>query len=106
MFREHDIVTLTAAIPDNGVLHIPSVKSGNSGRALIPGDIGTIVHIYPGREAFTVEFDGPDIYTAAIADILATQIRATTEYDLANDRFRPRTEKDIANFREWKKSRA
>ena len=57
MFREHDIVTLTAAIPDNGVLHIPSVKSGNSGRALIPGDIGTIVHIYPGREAFPVEFD-------------------------------------------------
>ena len=106
MFREHGIVTLTAAISDKGVLHIPSVKSGNSGRALIPGDIGTIVHIYPGREAFTVEFDGPDIYTAAIADVLATQIRATTEYDLANGRFQTRTEKDIANFREWKKSRA
>jgi hypothetical protein len=103
MFKEHEVVTLTSSILE-GILHIPPA-SPNARRELLPGDVGTIVHIYPGGETLTVEFHGPDVYTAAIADVLATQIRPATEDDLVNDRFFPATEEQIANFRSWKKPR-
>ena len=54
---------------------------------LLPGDVGTIVHIHPGGEAFVVEFLMPYGYTVAIADILATQLRAATDDDFADYRF-------------------
>lgn len=40
MLREHDVVTVKVDVADQG---------------LSAGDVGAIVHCYPGREAFEVE---------------------------------------------------
>ena len=55
MFKEHDRIVLTIDISDDG---------------LKAGDVGTIVHVYPQREAFEVEFLTLDGDTAAIVNIL------------------------------------
>ncbi|WP_263790795.1 DUF4926 domain-containing protein [Salinibacter sp.] len=41
MIKEHDRVVLTTKEPDAG---------------LEPGDVGTVVHVYAGGDAFEVEF--------------------------------------------------
>lgn len=62
MLREHDRIALTTALPEY---------------ALKIGDVGTIVHIYPRRVAYEVEFlsDG----NTAIATVLPTQARPATK---------------------------
>ena len=72
MLREHDRIALTTALPEY---------------ALKIGDVGTIVHIYPRRVAYEVEFlsDG----NTAIATVLPTQARpakATSGVQLATIR--------------------
>ncbi len=42
---------------------------------LQPGDIGAVVHIYPGREAYEVEFVTLTGKTAAVMTVSADQIR-------------------------------
>ena len=71
MFEEHDIVVLTADI---------------QGEGLESGDVGTIVHIYPGGEAFIVEFMTPDGWTVALADVLANQMRPVARDDVDHAR--------------------
>lgn len=71
MFKELDRIVLTIDISDDG---------------LKAGDVGTIVHVYPHREAFEVEFLTLDGDTAAIVNILPSQARATTNKDITHAR--------------------
>ena len=60
MFDEHRQIVLTADV------------TGDGEEELKTGDVGTIIHVHPGRQAFVVEFmtlDGEnrcDCYRAAI----------------------------------------
>ena len=74
MLREHDPIVLTAGV------------AGDAAEALLPGAVGTIVHIHPGDVAFVVEFPVPDSI-AALATVRPDQIRLATPEDLAADRF-------------------
>ena len=95
MLKEHTDIVLTGHIPLEALFdassNSPLRKTNNPGKGLIPGDVGTIVHVYPGGEAFIVEFLEQDGYTAAIADVLASQARPATDEDLANHRFRKKS---------------
>ena len=91
MFNELDTVTLTEPIPLESIFQVPDasplLESDNQGDGLRPGDVGTIVHSYPEKDAFIVEFVEPGGYTVALVDVLPSQIRPATDEDLANDRF-------------------
>lgn len=65
MFEEHDIVVLTADV------------SGDESE-LKAGDVGTIIHIHPGNEAFVVEFTTVGGETLDIATVLRHQMRPIT----------------------------
>jgi uncharacterized protein DUF4926 len=60
MIQEHDRVVLTAPLPEEG---------------LEPGDIGSVVHVYPRREAYEVEFVTLTGKTAAVVTVPAEQVR-------------------------------
>ena len=91
MIAEHDAVTLTAAIPPESIFGVPPkspLLSANGGGGLLPGDVGTVVHVQGGGAAFVVEFMESDSwYTVALADVWASQLRPATERDIANARF-------------------
>jgi len=91
MFKEFEVVALTKRIPFGEIWDIPSYsplcEPDNRGDGLMPGDVGTIVHIYPDGEAFEVEFMLPDGYTAAQAVVAPSYLRTATERDITNDRF-------------------
>ena len=92
MFKEHDVIALTAHIPFHVLFDVdangPLSGVGGSDTGLIPGDVGTIIHIYPQDKAFMVEFLTSDGEPVAIADVLPSQARSATKYDLATARFR------------------
>jgi hypothetical protein len=71
MLNEHDRVVLTSAIPEEG---------------LRAGDVGTIVHVHRQGEAFEVEFLTLDGDTAAIATVLASQVRPVSSRDMTHAR--------------------
>ena len=71
MFPEHSRIVLMADMPEEG---------------LVAGDVGTIVHVHPGQEAFVVEFMALDGATVAIATILAAQARPVTSDDITHAR--------------------
>ena len=56
MLKEHDIITLTTALPQDG---------------LQAGEVGTIVHVHASGKAFVVEF--ADRETPVIATVLPEQ---------------------------------
>ncbi len=70
MFKEHEQIVLTAAV------------LGDEGEELKSGDVGTIVHLHPDKEAFVVEFMSLDGGTVAIATVLPSQVRPVTGADL------------------------
>ena len=70
MFKEHERVVLTAD------------TCGDEGEQLRSGDVGVVVHIHAGGEAYVVEFVALDGDTAAIATVLPSQIRPVTGADL------------------------
>ena len=74
MLREHDPIVLTAGV------------DGDAAEALLPGAVGTIVHIHPDGAAFVVEFLESE-GNAALATVLPDQMRLATPEDLAADRF-------------------
>ena len=74
MLREHDPIVLTAGV------------TGDAAEALLPGAVGTIVHIHPDGTAFVVEFLESD-GNVALATVLPHQLRLATPEDLAADRF-------------------
>ena len=71
MFKELDGVVLTTDIDEEG---------------LKAGDAGTIVHMYPGGDAFIVEFMTLDGDTIALVDILPSQARPVTNKDVTHAR--------------------
>ena len=71
MFKEHDRIVLTSDIPQKG---------------LKAGDVGTIVHVHQDGEAFEVEFLTLEGDTAAIATVLASQVRAVSNRDITHSR--------------------
>ena len=71
MFNEHDVVALTADIPEDG---------------LEVGDVGTIVHVFPRGDAFVVEFMDSGGRTVAITDVLASQMRPASPDDTKHAR--------------------
>ena len=89
MIAEHDVVTLTAAIPMDAVFGVPpkSPLMSENGGGLIPGDVGVVVDVQGGGEWLCVEFWESDGYTVALADMPASYARTATERDIANARF-------------------
>lgn len=67
MHKEHDRVVLTDDISEKG---------------LKVGDVGAIVHVYPGVDAFVVEFLTLDGYTAVVVDVRGSQIRPVSKSDI------------------------
>ena len=92
MIAEHDVIALTAEIPLESIFDVPPksplLDSPNGGGGLMPGDVGTVVHIQGGGKAFVVEFmESNSWHTVALADVWASQVRPATERDIANARF-------------------
>ena len=71
MFKELDCVVLTTDVEEEG---------------LKAGDVGTIVHMYPGGDAFIVEFLTLDGDTIALVDLLPSQARPVTSRDVTHAR--------------------
>ena len=71
MIKEHDRIILTSDIPEDG---------------LKAGDVGTVVHVHRGGEAFEVEFLTLDGETAAVTTVLASQVRSVTNRDITHAR--------------------
>ena len=71
MFKEHERIVLISDLLEEG---------------LVAGDVGTIVHIHPGGEAFVVEFMALDGNTVAIATVLPSQARLVTDQDITHAR--------------------
>ncbi len=67
MLKEHDLVVLTADVSEEDDLKA--------------GDVGTIVHVHPEREAFVVEFMAFDGTT-----VPASQARPVTGEDITHAR--------------------
>jgi hypothetical protein len=71
MIKEHDRVVLKEAIPEQG---------------LVPGDVGTVVHVYAGGKAFEVEFMSLNGETAAIATLEAANVRPVHKREITHAR--------------------
>lgn len=67
MIREHDCVVLLDNLAEDG---------------LVAGDVGTVVHVHRGGEAFEIEFATFSGRTVAVATVLAGQVRAVASSDL------------------------
>lgn len=73
MFKEHDVVTL-----------LEDVSQG--GEAAKAGEIGTIVHMYPGIDVFTVEFNHGVVYECDLLDLRRNQVRLATIDDFKREK--------------------
>ncbi len=91
MFKELDVVVLTAQIPLENTWSVPKGsplrRAGNRISKLVPGDTGTVVYAQGKGEAFEVEFLEPDGRTVAVATIQPSEARLATPDDIANYRF-------------------
>ena len=58
---------------------LTSVVTGDDGEGLKPGDVGVIIHIHPGGEAFVGEFLTLNGNSSAIATVLASQARPVSD---------------------------
>lgn len=74
MIKEHELVIALRDVPEKGVRK---------------GAVGTIVHVYPGGEAYEVEFLRLDGRRDPLATLLASDIREATQVEVdradAND---------------------
>ena len=90
MIAEHDVIALTAEISLESIFDVPPkspLLSANGG-GLMPGDVGTVVHVQGGGVAFVVEFmESNSWHTVALADVTASDVRPATKRDIANARF-------------------
>ena len=71
MMKELDQIVLTADLPKEG---------------LKAGDVGTVMHIHRGGEAFEVEFMTLAGETIAVTTVLASQVRPITNRDITHTR--------------------
>jgi len=59
MLREHDVVAVTAGVPGEG---------------LSAGDVGAVVHCYPSRDAYEVEFVDDHGRTKGVVTLADSQL--------------------------------
>jgi hypothetical protein len=71
MINEHDRVVLNTDVPAEG---------------LQPGDVGTVVHIYPDGQAYEVEFVTLEGKTAAVVTLQANQVRPVAPREITHAR--------------------
>ncbi len=71
MLQEHASVVLTKSLPGSG---------------LEAGDVGVVVHVHRGGEAYEIEFLSLDGVTIAVERLLADQVRAGNRYDIPHVR--------------------
>jgi len=71
MIREHDRVVLSTDM---------------EAEALQRGDVGTVVHVYRGGQAFEVEFLTLSGETVAVTTLTAAQVRAVRKRAVAHAR--------------------
>ena len=71
MLQEHASVVLTKSLPGSG---------------LGAGDVGVVVHVHRGGEAYEIEFLSLDGVTIAVETLLADQVRAANRYDIPHVR--------------------
>ena len=69
--QEHDQVVLTAGLPAEG---------------LESGDVGTIVHVHRGGEAYEVEFMTLAGDTLAVATVSSSRLRPVNKRDVSHVR--------------------
>ena len=91
MFKELDPIVLTAPIPLARTWDIPCasplLKISKPGEGLLPGDVGTIVHVQGDGVEYEVEFLEPSGNTVAIATVLPGQMRPLVQGDMSSYRF-------------------
>ena len=71
MIEEHHRIALIADLP---------------AQSLKAGDVGTVVHVYPGAQAYEVEFVALDGKTAAVATVEASRLRAVGANEMTHSR--------------------
>ena len=71
MMKELDQIVLTADLPKEG---------------LKVGDVGTVVHIHRGGEAFEVEFMSLAGETVVVTTVLASQVRPVGKREITHAR--------------------
>ena len=71
MVKEHDRVVLKSDLPEEG---------------LEAGDVGTVVHVHKGGEAFEVEFVKLNDETVAVTTLLASQVRPVHRREITHAR--------------------
>jgi len=71
MTKEHDRIVLQKNLPEEG---------------LQAGDVGTVIHVHRGGEAFEVEFMTLGGETVAIVTLLASEVRVVSKRDITHAR--------------------
>ncbi len=71
LVKEHEMVVLTAELP---------------GEQLTVGDVGTVVHVHAGGQAYEVEFTTLTGETVAVVSVSASQLRAVDRRDVSHAR--------------------
>jgi hypothetical protein len=71
MIKEHERVVL---------------KTPFSAAGLEAGDVGTVVHVYPGAKAYEVEFVALDGHTAAVVTLATAQVRPVSAREITHAR--------------------
>ena len=69
--NEHDLVVLKGTMPEHG---------------LEAGDVGTVVHVYPGGEGVEVEFARADGATVAVVTLEVSALRPFTGSEILHAR--------------------
>ena len=69
--NELDCVALTSDLPAHGLMR---------------GDVGAVVLVHRGGEAFEVEFVGYDGHTIAVLTLERSQVRALDDHDIPHVR--------------------
>ena len=67
--KEHDCVVLTTRQPEEG---------------LEAGDVGTVVHVHRGGEAYEVEFATLTGQTFAVVTVAASELRPISKRDITH----------------------
>ena len=67
MIMEHERVVLTRDVLEHG---------------LKEGDVGTVVHVYPGNKAFEVEFVALNGATAAVVTLKSANVRSVRKTEI------------------------
>lgn len=71
MICELDPIVLVDDLPEHG---------------LRAGDLGTVVHVYPGGKGLEVEFVALNGETLAVVSLLPTQVRSVASREIAHAR--------------------